>query len=117
MITQIKYEEIASCCVFALHGRFVEDDDQRKLLADIRSQIDAGKRKFLIEMKDLGYINSSGINLLVKVIKLTNDNDSKLVFTNVPAHINELLAIIKLNAMLAIRPDLDAGILYLNKEL
>lgn len=102
------------CAVFQLSGRFVEDDDHRDLLDRVALAADNGRERFVFDLANLSYINSSGINVIVKIVKQLNDKRARLVFTSVPEKINELLTIMKLNAVLAIQPSLEEGIQSLN---
>ena len=114
MSSQFETYPERTCQVIKLQGRFVEDEEHTGFLKNIKDLCDAGESKFVIDLKELKYINSSGINLLVKLVKYLNGKEGKIVFTSVPENINELLTIIGLNAVFAIQPSINEGLQYLN---
>ncbi|MFT4879743.1 MAG: anti-anti-sigma factor [Flavobacteriales bacterium] len=114
MSSQFETYPERTCQVIKLQGRFVEDEEHAGFLKNIQDLCDAGESKFVIDLKELKYINSSGINLLVKLVKYLNGKEGKIVFTSVPEKINELLTIIGLNAVFAIQPSINEGLQYLN---
>ncbi len=114
MSSQFETYQERTCQVIKLQGRFVEDDEHAEFLTNIQTLSEKGSSKFVIDLKELNYINSSGINLLVKLVKYLNERDGKIVFTSVPENINELLTIIGLNAVFTIQPSINEGLQYLN---
>lgn len=114
MSDQFEMYTESTCSVFKLKGRFVEDDSHKEFFNEIKDACEAGNKKFIIDLTELTYINSSGINLLVKLVKYLNAEEGQIVFTGVPENINELLTIIGLNAVFAIEPSIEEGLQQLN---
>lgn len=102
------------CMICQLSGRFVEANDHDAFFDWFTKSVADGHKKFVIDFNQLEYMNSSGVNQLVKVIKLLNEAKASLVFTRVPERIDQLLNIIKLNALLTIHTSLEEGIQSLN---
>lgn len=102
------------CTVLELKGKLIENDSYEDLVTFLENELSAGKRKFIIDLGDLRLINSSGINLLVGLIKKINDFSGQVVFTRVPDKVSELLNIIRLNAVLSVQNSIDDGIQFLN---
>ncbi len=98
------------CCILRLSGRFIETTSEASLVEAADSACNNGCRKFVVDLGALTHMNSNGINLLVKTIKRINHDDGRVVFAAVPPNINELLGIIKLNAVLEITPSVQDGI-------
>lgn len=114
MSEQFEMYTESTCAVFKLKGRFVEDESHKDFFNEIKEACENGNKKFIIDLTELTYINSSGINLLVKLVKYLNAEEGKIVFTGVPDNINELLTIIGLNAVFAIEPSIKEGLQQLN---
>jgi anti-anti-sigma factor len=98
------------CCIFRLAGRFIETTNDSSLIDAAESACTDGCRKFVVDLSALTHMNSSGINLLVKTIKRINHDEGRVIFAAVPPNINELLGVIKLNAVLEIKPSVEDGI-------
>jgi anti-anti-sigma factor len=114
MNPQVTVSNTANYCLINLSGRFVEDESDLALIEQVETQCALGQSRFIIDLSALSYMNSTGINLLVKCIKRLNDRQAKLVFTAVPEHILELLNIIQLNSIIHISPSIEEGIQTLN---
>lgn len=114
MIPQVKVSDKSAYCLIELSGRFIEDASDVMLVEQIDGQCKQGKAHFIIDLSALTYMNSTGINLLVKCIKRLNDCQARVVFTSAPDHILELLNIIQLNSIIHISPSIEEGIQNLN---
>jgi anti-sigma B factor antagonist len=114
MNPQVTVSTTANYCLIRLSGRFVEDESDVALIEQVETQCALGQTRFIIDLSGLNYMNSTGINLLVKCIKRLNERNAQLVFTAAPNHIVELLGIIKLNSIIHISPSLEEGIQTLN---
>lgn len=85
-----------------LKGKFIEHETAKALIEELEQDLRQQTKRFLIDLKGLEYINSVGINSIVKLVHLINLNEGSLVFSNVPDRITELLELIRLNSVLII---------------
>jgi anti-sigma B factor antagonist len=106
-------EEQAVCCVISISGRFVETGNNKVLLEKVSVNLADNHTKFLLDLNGMTLLNSEGINLLVRIVNMVNDNKGQVVFTNVPDQIGELLSVIKLNSVFIIKADLKEGLEFL----
>ncbi|GEM_PF-1081727 len=91
-----------NCSIYRLQGRLVEQKQADSLLLDIRSELNASGKSFIIDMAGIEYLNSTGIGDMIRLIRLVNKEKGKLVFVKVPQKISDLLEIIRLNCLLTI---------------
>lgn len=103
-------DTVANCRVFHFKGKFVDNADDHQLVKEFHDLMGSEDRDVIFDFGELEYINSSGINELVKMVNKVNQSDGKLVFVAVPDKIQELLKIIKLNSVLTIRESIDEGV-------
>lgn len=96
--------------VIHLKGKFIEHETAGNLLAELQSDVSNKTTAFVIDLKDLQYVNSVGISSIVKLIHMVNLHNGRLVFSNVPERIKELLELIKLNSVLSICDSEEDGI-------
>jgi anti-anti-sigma factor len=95
--------------VIHLKGKFIEHETARALIEELEQDVKQQTKRFLIDLKGLEYINSVGINSIVRLVHLINLNNGSLVFSNVPERITELLELIRLNSVLSICKTEDEG--------
>ena len=58
-----------------------------------------GKNKLVIDLSDLKYMNSSGLNVLIQLLTKTRISGGDSVICHVNKKVNELLIITKLNTL------------------
>ena len=83
--------------VIHLKGKFIEHETATALLREMELDVQSETNRFLIDLKGLQYVNSVGINSIVKLVHMVNLNNGSLVFSNVPERIMELLELIRLS--------------------
>lgn len=96
--------------VFLLKGKFIEHETAQHLLDELKADIEGDTSRFLIDLGGLQYMNSVGINSIVRLVHMINLNHGSLVFSNVPDRIKELLELIRLNSVLSICDNEQDGI-------
>ena len=104
------------CRVFALGGRFLEKGTGSDLISEIANSLDNHPKDVVVDLETLEYMNSTGIKIIVKMIHLVSGHNRKIVFVSVPERVQELLKVVKLNAMLEIKRNKKEGITYLNNN-
>ena len=80
----------------ALNGNLVFGDANQELRDSIRHLLNEGRRKIYLDMKSVGYVDSSGIGELISGFTAINRKNGEFKLLNVPQRIMELLKICKL---------------------
>jgi len=109
-----KKQSSQNCLVFSLKGRFIEEEGDEVIVDEIGKELELTPKGVVLDMVAMEYINSIGINALVKIVSNANIHNQKIVFVSVPKRIMGLLEIIKLNAVFTIKENVSEGINYLN---
>lgn len=102
------------CQVITLKGRFIEDHESDHLNQHIAEYLEKGIKYIIVDLGEVAYLNSSGINSITKAVKKVNNQNGRIIFAAVPERIHELLHVIKLNAILEIVPSVEKGKQLLN---
>lgn len=113
MSHQYHIQTAQACCIATLKGSYLENFIDKDFLKGVESELEKGIKRVVVALAQLEYINSSGINTLVRLIHLVKKHDGRIAFAEVPAKINELLEIIQLNSMLTINNKIEDSIAYL----
>jgi anti-sigma B factor antagonist len=75
----------------------------------INNNIDKGKKRIIIDLQKVEWMNSSGLGILIGAIQTLKNNDGALCLINVSERIRELLKITKLINVFDIQPDLESA--------
>ncbi len=83
--------------LFRIEGNIVGGPDAMSLNDEVRKLIEAGKRKFVIDMGSVEHINSSGLGILIASLNAVRQAGGDLKVANLSARVVDLLKITKLN--------------------
>lgn len=115
MAFSYEHKHESNFSLYSLEGRFVESTKDMALVGVVIEELNDRKVDLILNLGKMAYINSVGINALVRIVKEANNSSRKVVFVNVPERVMGLLEVIKLNSVFTIRKSLDEGILYLEE--
>lgn len=93
--------------VFKLKGELIDRAQANDLLTEVDALIQAGQTKFILDMSELKYINSSGLSVLIILLTKARKNDGDVVIAAVRQKVQELLVITKLNTVFSVTKDTD----------
>ncbi|HNR88128.1 MAG TPA: STAS domain-containing protein [Spirochaetota bacterium] len=74
----------------------VDIDSSRYLWIFLKTVIDGGVRKIIIDMKNLEMIDSSGMGVLINAAKLVRGKKGDIILSNVSADVRKIFKIINL---------------------
>jgi anti-sigma B factor antagonist len=82
--------------VLSLKGTLLADVQTREILQSASELIQDGDVLFVVDLKDLKFINSSGLGMLLTLLTKCRKAGGEVVLANVPEQVNNLLVITKL---------------------
>lgn len=88
--------------VFSLIGKIMTDEDLVEISKDITTSIEKGICNLVFDLKNLNYINSTGINMFMRTLTKARVNNGDLIFSNVNGTVSNLFKIAKLNEIYTI---------------
>lgn len=83
-------------------GKILTDSDFTAIHELIDQQFKLNKSSFMIDLNGIKYINSSGLNLLLRLFTKIRNKSGQLVYINPSEAVNSLLKISKLNTIFSI---------------
>jgi anti-sigma B factor antagonist len=83
----------------ALKGDLIERNQAEPLLSQHQQLLQAGSRSFIINLKELRYMNSSGINVLINILTRSRNVGGEVVVTQLSDKAKQLLVVTKLNTV------------------
>ncbi len=82
----------------------------KEVLQVAKAKVKEGHNQFLVDLANVSYMNSVGINLLIQISKLADGAGGKMVVVNPSQNILHLLNITKLMPILNVYDSFDEGI-------
>src|ERR1700757_258279 len=92
----LKPRRLDDVVIFDLSGRITIGEGTLILRDQIKRLLAAGDRKFLLNLADVDYIDSSGLGELVTTFTAVRNNEGQLKLLNLTRRVQDLLQITKL---------------------
>lgn len=99
MLFNFSISEKPACVIISLEGELIEKNQAMDLLAKVDELVANGKTKIAIDLANLKYMNSSGLNTMIQLLTKARKDGGEVVVYNMNKKINELLLITKLNTL------------------
>jgi anti-sigma B factor antagonist len=88
--------EVAGASVVALDGRIVLGEESQALRVELKNLVAAGKKKIVLNMDNIKYIDSAGLGILVAAHVCAKAQGASLKLSNLGSRFREVLQITKL---------------------
>lgn len=88
--------EKAGVTIIDVSGRITLGSGNNELRDQINKHLEAGKKKILLNLADLNYLDSSGVGTLVSCFTSAQNRGANLKLLNLTKKIQDLLSITKL---------------------
>jgi anti-sigma B factor antagonist len=96
MALKITNREVDGVDVLALDGRIVLGEETIALREKVKGQLAAGKKRLVLDLRNVTFIDSSGLGALVAAHSSAKSCGASLRLCNLGLRFNELLQITKL---------------------
>jgi anti-sigma B factor antagonist len=103
--TRISTRSVADVSIVDLSGRVTIGEGSVLLRDKIHELLNQGVRKILLNVHEVGYVDSSGIGTIVKVYTTVRSQGGHLKLLNPSKRLKDLLDMTKLSAVFEILPD------------
>lgn len=87
---------------FSLNGKIISTEGVESVTNDLDKAFQEGNKKIIIDMSKVSYINSSGLNLLVRLLTKVRNKGGELVLISLSESVEKLFFITKLNSIFTI---------------
>jgi anti-sigma B factor antagonist len=99
MLFDFSITENPNCVIISLEGELIEKNQAGDLLNKVEELLNNNKSKLAINLANLKYMNSSGLNTLITLLTKARNKGGDTVIYNMNKKINELLLVTKLNTL------------------
>jgi anti-anti-sigma factor len=93
---KITNREVDGVNVLALDGRIVFGEETSAVRDQVKTLLAAGKKKLVVNMERVGFVDSTGLGMLVGVRQTCKTAGAQLRLCNVEARYSELLKMTQL---------------------
>jgi|APLak6261662433_1056034.scaffolds.fasta_scaffold00222_2 anti-sigma B factor antagonist len=101
--------------VFLLQGELIDRNQATEMMQEIETAISKDETKIVLNLAELKYLNSSGLNVLINILTKARKAGGDVAICNVNKKITELLVITKLNSVFNVCDSEEKAISILNK--
>lgn len=101
--------------ILNLEGELIESSQASNLVQDLDKLILNNQNRFIINLANLKYMNSSGLNILIQILTKSRKSGGEAIMTNVEPRIKNLLIITKLNTIFEISSSIENATEKMNK--
>lgn len=101
----IETREVGQVTILDVHGRIVLGDEIGDLRDAVRNLIANGKKKIILNLADVDYIDSSGVGELVGSFTTVRNAGGELKLLNLTQKVHDVLNVTKLYTVFDIKDD------------
>ena len=101
--------KVGEVAVVEVEGQLIVGNRQ-ELKQKVLDELDRGERKFLIDFKQTGYIDSSGLGVLVSLSKKIRELGGELWLANLNDDLKTLFELTKLDTLFQISDTRDSAL-------
>ena len=101
----IDSREVSQVTILDIRGRIVLGDEIHRLRDAVRNLIAEGKKKIILNLADVDYIDSSGVGELVGAFTTVRNAGGELKLLNLSQKVHDVLYVTKLYTVFDIRDD------------
>jgi anti-sigma B factor antagonist len=100
--------------VIRMQGDLIESGEANKLMQEVDDIVINNNIRFVIDMSEVKYLNSSGLTILIRILTKARKAGGETVIACVGKRIKELLVITKLNTVFTVAETVEDGLSKLN---
>ncbi|MCC7332044.1 MAG: STAS domain-containing protein [Flavobacteriales bacterium] len=80
-------------------GNLLSKEQALGLIEELENEFSNGYENVIIDLSQMQYLNSTGLNIFIRILTLVRNNGGDVMIANVPEKINKLLVVTKLNSV------------------
>ena len=105
MQLEIRERVVGEVTILELFGKITIGEGSVQLRDAVSSLLDAGRKKIILKLEGVTYVDSSGIGELVSAFTTTKNQGGELKLLNLTKKVNDLLQITKLYTVFDVKDD------------
>jgi anti-sigma B factor antagonist len=106
---EIQHQKTNDICIIQISGK-LDSNTSPEFETKLMSFINSGESKILLDCKDLDYISSAGLRVLLLAAKVLKNSGGKIVLSSLKEHIHEVFNIAGFTSIFPIYPTSEEAI-------
>lgn len=106
--------EEKGCKVFHLKGRLMDQQQADRLMGALDDELAEGHSSVILDMSELQYMNSTGLNILINVLTRTRNAGGDTLIAGVSNSVRQLFVVTKLDSVFVITSGVDEAVAKLS---
>ena len=106
--------EEQNCKVFHLKGRLMDQQQADRLMKTLDDELAGGHKTVVLDMGELQYMNSTGLNILINVLTRTRNAGGDTLIASVSHSVRQLFVVTKLDTVFTITATVDEAVAKLS---
>ena len=103
-----------ACSIFHLKGRLMDQQQADRLMATVDGELAKGHKYAVLDMSELQYMNSTGLNIMINVLTRTRNAGGDTYIAGVSPSVRQLFTVTKLDTVFIIVDGVDAALAKLS---
>jgi anti-sigma B factor antagonist len=102
--------------IFSLYGELIDRNEGQRILDEVQMLSEEGQHKIVMELSELKYMNSTGLNVLINILSKSRKNGGDLIISGVSKKVQELLLVTKLNSVFNVTDTTEEALAKFNDQ-
>ncbi len=104
------------CKIFHLSGRLMDQKEADQMMSVLEQELgEQSGMNVLLDMSQLQYMNSTGLNILISVLTRTRKGGGEVLISGLSTGVKQLFMVTKLDTVFTIKGSVDEAIASLGK--
>jgi anti-sigma B factor antagonist len=96
--------------VFHMIGRLMDQQQADRLMEALNAELGKGPASVVLDMSDLQYMNSTGLNILISVLTTTRNKGGDTLIASVSHSVRQLFVVTKLDSVFILTASVEEAI-------
>jgi len=115
MAFSFKLDKIESIAILKMAGRLVDKVEAVEISVEIDEELAEGTSQFIIDLNELEYMNSTGLNILLTLMNMARNKGGEAIIVAARPRIQSLFAVTKLNSVFKMKDTIEEAKTYFNE--
>ena len=116
MAFSYKMDKEADLAILEMEGRLVDKSEAVEVNVEIEEELGNGTSQFIIDVENLDYMNSTGLNIMINLMNRSRNNGGEAVIVGAQPRIKSLFTVTKLHSVFTMKDSRQEAISYFKNK-
>lgn len=99
--------------LLTMSGRLMDKSEAVNIGVEMEEALEAGNSRFIVDLSELDYMNSTGLNILINLVNKTSDEGGAVVIAGAQPRIKSLFKVTKLSSVFTMKDSREEAVSHL----